>query len=279
MSLTNQQWHARPGAHKPHTAADAQAFDNEKQTQLNSLGRQVREYTRRINLELSRGEVQDMLADASDLLSFFEDNGLVTNAAFQTTLALRLALLLELLQLDELIGESEATLAVVRGNMRALAAAGRVVLEDWAASFTPTVDEVTVRERKPCDPRSITPQGICLRDSSRQTNLEVCMDLRSPRLQNPDKFCKSRSCTSGHIFGHVRKSRIRSCLDNATRPFIAEVREHADTVGIAQFRERNEATLFGEGFRDFLQELVKVEDLVFEEASLPEGVAAAAPVA
>ena len=76
-----------------------QAFNNEKKTQLNSLGRQIREYTRRNNLEANRENIEDMLTTASDLLAFFKDNGVVTNSAFQTTLSLRLSLLLELHQL------------------------------------------------------------------------------------------------------------------------------------------------------------------------------------
>ena len=57
----------------------------------------MREYFRRNNLSVSRGQVQDMLDDASDLLAFFEDNEVVTNNTFQAMLALRLSLLLELL--------------------------------------------------------------------------------------------------------------------------------------------------------------------------------------
>ena len=74
-----------------------QAFNEDKRSQLDSLSSRVREYFRRNNLSVSRGQVQDMLDDASDLLDFFEDNEVVTNNAFQATLALRLSLLLELL--------------------------------------------------------------------------------------------------------------------------------------------------------------------------------------
>lgn len=234
-----------------------QAFGNEKKSLLDSLGRQVREYTRRADLGVSRGQVQDMLADASDLLAFFQDNGVVSNSAFQTTLALRLALLLELLQLDELIGESEATLDAVRNNIRSQARTGRAALEDWAATFLPTRNTVDVdRDRK----------------SSRRSDVTVCMDISSPgsRLQKPDRFCRSKVCRSKHTFGHIRKRRIKRCLDAAEVKFKAEVRRHARTVGLPQFRERNEASIFGEGFRQFVADLEAVEALEFADVSLPE---------
>ena len=82
-----------------------QAFENKYRSELDSLTRRIREYSRGQHLRDSRALIQDMLADASDLVSFFESNGVVSNGAYQITVALRLGLLLEKLHLDQLLNE------------------------------------------------------------------------------------------------------------------------------------------------------------------------------
>ena len=247
-----------------------QAFNNFQQTQLNSLGRQVREYVRRNDLQDSRRLVQDMLAEASNLLAFFEENGVVTNSAFQTTLGLRLSLLLELLQLDQLIGESDAVLAVAENNIRAQARDGRLALEQWAATFDPVTNDESVRTITPC--ASFLPSGACRVRNSRQKDLTVCMDLSSPLLKKPDSFCRTQACRSTHLFPGVRRGRIERCLNSAEGSLRIQVRTHARGVGIKQFRERNEATVFGQGFRLFLARLQQAEEAAFVDVSIPDSV-------
>ena len=248
--------HPRPGS--VNVSQRVQAFNTFQQTQLNSLARQVREYVRRSELRDSRNQISAMLTDASNLLSFFKENGVVTNNAFQTTLGLRLNLLLELLQLDELIGESEEVLEAVQASIHAQANSGRLALEDWAASFKPVTNTITVTKTRPCSSRRTS--GFCSRRSSRQTDIKVCMDIRSPGLKKPEAFCKSKKCKSKHTFGHIRKRRIKRCLDSAETKFRSEVRKHAIDTGIHEFRELNEATVFGEDFRSFVEKLQAVEE-------------------
>ena len=252
------------------TSQRMQAFNNFQQTQLNSLGRQVREYIRRNDLQDSRRIVQDMLTDASNLLAFFKENGVVTNSAFQTTLGLRLSLLLELLQLDQLIGESDAVLTRAEDNIRAQARDGRLALEQWAATFEPVTNDVSVRISRPC--ASLNPGGRCAARSTRRADITVCMDISSPRLEKPDRFCLPRQCSSNHIFLRVRNNRIDRCLQSTEFSLSADVRTHADDVGIQQFRKRNEATIFGEGFRLFLARLQEAEDAAFVDVSTTESI-------
>lgn len=95
-----------------------QAFTFVKKQELDSLARLMREYSRSQHLRDSRNQVQDLLATASDLLSFFEGNGVVTNSAYQVTVTLRLSLLLEAMHLDQLLGESEEKVEIGHQNIR-----------------------------------------------------------------------------------------------------------------------------------------------------------------
>ena len=98
------------------------------------------------------------------------------------------------------------------------------------------------------------------------------MVLESPGLAKPDPFCiKSahKACNSNHIREVIRKRRIHRCLDKIEKKYKAEIEEHVDQVAMPQFREMNEATVFGEDFRDFLEHLKDVENMNFEDVVLP----------
>ena len=137
----------------------------------------------------------------------------------------------------------------------------RLALEDWAASFKPVTNTITVTKTRPCSSRRTS--GFCSRRSSRQTDIKVCMDIRSPGLKKPEAFCKSKKCKSKHTFGHIRKRRIKRCLKAAETKYRSEVRRHAINTGIHEFREINEAAIFGEGFRSFIVKLQTVEETNF----------------
>lgn len=222
---------------------------------LACLTLRVRGHTRRADLDVS--QVQDMLVDASDLLAFFEANAVVTNAACQTPLALRLSLLLERLQRGALLGESAAPLA----------ANDRRSLLDWRAAFRPVVNTATSRTVVPCT--SSNPSRKC-KNSTRERSIVVCMDIYGhicgARACSGRRSCAARSNaqagtpTSRHTHAKVRRGRMNRCLGNVKNAFIRdETRVHAREA-VKEFRALNEKAVFVPDFRRFLKQLQDTVD-------------------
>jgi len=182
--------------------------------QLDSLASRVREYFRRNNLSVSRGQVQDMLDDASDLLAFFEDNEVFANNAFQATLALRLSLLLELLQLNEIIGEPDAVLEAVRRSIRDQARKGKAAHEDWRAAFLPVTNGVSVRAGRPCSSRK---RNRKCKFSTREKYVSVCSDVQTPFINKPAPFCRRQACKSNHIRKAIGTRRLNPAASKPSR--------------------------------------------------------------
>lgn len=249
-----------------------QAFTNAMQTKLDSLRTGVTEYARTGNLDKSHTRIQVLLDKASDLVSFFASNEVVTNGAYQTTVALRLALLLEQLHLEQLLGEMEPTLEFRRTNIRRQASTAKAALESWRANYLPVYNRA-LYIKDPCP--ELTSLGIfggraCRGSDTRKRTASVCMDVRSEGLSTPKPFCFYKECSSKHVNKKIRRKRIDRCLASWRAGVEPQVEKHIRDVGLKEWRDLNEQAVFGSGFRQYLANLAKVEKLDFADVSLPD---------